>query len=92
MSINDEINKTREKYRQKRIASPQNNQRKRIPPSHQIPVTRQNVIAVALEYITICFNIMKRDILFKVGMQKPDDEKRELMKREYEDFMEMYFK
>ena len=81
MRVNDEIAKTREKYRQKRVA-PSSEKVKRIE------APRGDV----KEYFTIFFNIMKREILFKLGIQKPEDKRIEEKKQEYYDFMEMYFK
>lgn len=85
MSVNDEIVKAREIYRKKKT-----------PVTGELP---KQIAAVSSakrgesikEYFTIFFTIMKRDITSALGFKTPEDEKQDVVKQEYFDFMEAHF-
>jgi hypothetical protein len=84
MSVEDEIKKAKEVYRKKK-----NPELKGVPERKQLAAPKQK--SEFAEYLTIFFNIMKRDIIFKLGLQTRSDKKKETMKQEYNDFMEAHF-
>lgn len=84
MSVNDDIAKARETYRKKKL--PAGEQPKQIA-----PVSSANRGESIKEYFTIFFTIMKRDIRTTLGLKTPEDEKQDVVKQEYFDFMEAHF-
>lgn len=86
MSVEEEIRKTKLKYHSK----------KGEPQKQEVAVTRASVRKQSIkdgvaEYITIFLNIMKRDIMIKLGINKENEAKKIQMKEDYDNFMERFF-
>ena len=79
INVKDEIEKTRMRYRQKKAGAPISIEEGQHKPSFNFS-----------EYMSIFLNIMKRDIMIKLGVE--EYKKRERMKQEYNDFMERFGK
>jgi len=88
MSVDDEIKKAKDVYRKKKNPSIG-----AAPDRKQIaaPKSSKGMGNGIKEYVTVFFNIMKRDIIFRLGIQSNVDEQKEIMKEEYMDFMEAHF-
>lgn len=88
MSVEDEIKKAKEVYRKKKnpamITSRQEQKQLSALPAPK-PTNSFK------DYLTVFFNIMKRDIIFRLGIQSDKDEQKEVMREEYTDFMEAHF-
>jgi hypothetical protein len=88
MSVEDEIKKAKEVYRKKKnpvlITSRQDQKQLSASPA---PKPTNSI----KDYLTVFFNIMKRDIIFRLGIQSDKDEQKETMREEYTDFMEAHF-
>ena len=79
INVKDEIEKTRMRYRQKKTGAPISIEEGQHKPSFNFS-----------KYMSIFLNIMKRDIMIKLGVE--EYKKRERMKQEYNDFMERFGK
>lgn len=84
MSVNDDIAKARETYRKKKLPAGE-------PPKQIATPSSGNLGESIKEYFTIFFTIMKRDIRTTLGLKTPEDEKQDVVKQEYFDFMEAHF-
>lgn len=93
MSVAEEIERAREKYRQKKIqpSTDQNAAQKRLTQTLGVPARRdKSIISTFGEYLHTYMKVFRKDIRFRLGIQTKSDEEIEQMKMVYNDFMERF--